>query len=211
MALQVIGFRTLFGCCWCTVPVACPAEVVTPFATRDALAAALCGSHLLLNCLGGSASPEQRCCRIDTSASWRQPLPPRLLRCRYPHVYVPLVPAALTDLLDAPTPFLMGLGGGLGAALAAELHAACAGACGGVPGAGGGGGSGGDGEFSEWFGGGVAARVAEGLVVADLDRCDLAGRHGCWAHHIMNCHPRYSCGTGMQDRVNSEGAVHGCS
>ncbi len=88
-------------------------------------------------------------------------------------MYVPLVPAALTDLLDAPTPFLMGLGGGLGAALAAELQ--CAGACGGLPGVGGGGGgSGGDGEFSEWFGGGVAARVAEGLIVADLDRCDLA-------------------------------------
>ncbi|KAG2437036.1 hypothetical protein HYH02_011299 [Chlamydomonas schloesseri] len=68
---------------------------------------------------------------------------------RYQHVYVPLVPVSLLDLLEAPTPFLMGIGGHSGSSLGAEL-------------AGEGGGAG--------AGTSLAARVHEGLVVADLDR-----------------------------------------
>ncbi|KAG2429797.1 hypothetical protein HXX76_010581 [Chlamydomonas incerta] len=68
---------------------------------------------------------------------------------RYQHVYVPLVPVSLLDLLEAPTPFLMGVGGHSGASLGAELA----------------GESGGAGA-----GAGLAARVHEGLVVVDLDR-----------------------------------------
>lgn len=64
-------------------------------------------------------------------------------------MYVPLVPLSLLDLLEAPTPFLMGIGGHSGAYLGAELA----------------GESGGAGA-----GAGLAARVHEGLVVADLDR-----------------------------------------
>ncbi|KXZ53706.1 hypothetical protein GPECTOR_6g623 [Gonium pectorale] len=79
---------------------------------------------------------------------------------RYQHVYVPLVPVALLDLLEAPTPFLMGLGGATGAELSAELA-----------GVGLGGAAGGRASYGRsGSGSSLAARVHEGLVVADLDR-----------------------------------------
>ncbi|EFJ47225.1 hypothetical protein VOLCADRAFT_92265 [Volvox carteri f. nagariensis] len=93
---------------------------------------------------------------------------------RYRHVYVPLVPASLVDLLDAPTPFIMGLGGRLGAGFAAEVAAAAAAAGGG----GAGGGFGGDGA--------AAVRAYEaGVVVVDLDRdwvCSCADLERCLDH-----------------------------
>jgi hypothetical protein len=86
---------------------------------------------------------------------------------RYKHVYVPLVPSSLLDLLDAPTPYLMGVGGETGAAFSAELvleqaeaRAASASASSSISG----------GEA------GPASLARDGLVVVDLDRYDSALR-----------------------------------
>ncbi|GLI67075.1 hypothetical protein VaNZ11_011272, partial [Volvox africanus] len=88
---------------------------------------------------------------------------------RYKHVYVPLVPASLLDLLEAPTPFLMGLGGWVGTSFAAEVAIGA-----GADGRGGGGwagGGGGSGGCDGLAGAAAAARTHnEGLVVVDLDK-----------------------------------------
>lgn len=97
---------------------------------------------------------------------------------RYCHVYVPVVPAGLADLLDAPTPFLMGLisPGGGGDSISGNGSNGSSRHAMGAGGAAQGWASGGAAAAASGDGGGgsvaaaLAARGGEGLVVIDLDR-----------------------------------------
>lgn len=118
----------------------------------------------------------------------------------YLHVYVPVLPAMLMELLDAPTPFLMGacMGGHGRAALAAHLSSgrlrrldthSCG--CGR--------GERMDAELESDVASMTECMASmEGLVVADLDRCDWWLLLPCSKQHPECTAATFNCATCFQ-------------